>query len=666
MTEETIDLQTGLLTLLVLVAYIVSYLLKASAVTIVPPSGAVIVLGMLAGALLRWTAPRASASMTEFNSSVFTTLLLPPLIFESGFGLHAKAFFANLGSIMTFAIPGTIISTVVVGLFAWAASFGLAADKQLSIVEALLFGSLISATDPVSTLAIFHTLDADKTLDSLVFGESVMNDAVAIVLFGALLQYVDDPVTAGTLTLAFVQFVVVLVGSVVFGTLAAIALAFGTKHARLYLFPTMEATILLLTAFATYLLAGASQLSGITAVFAFGASVRHYAWYNLSSKGQEGCIFMFRSLAELAETVIFAYLGLSAFTFERAYEPIFIVACFMACLIGRAANVVPLSAALNCGRKTKITPAMQMVMWAAGLRGAVSYALALTLPTSSRPLLVATTHGVVVATIFTGGTMGPLLKLLGLNGSAAGGRPASSPRDGDYEMHDVAEHNSASRNTPLVASSSRQAAEAANVLGGLDGRRSVAVASSSARRSTSRRARYRSATAECWRSLDKRIILPLVSNKYNPNAPCHLIEFNHELELVPASLVPTAISEGVSSSDPALAVLLAEQRASNATGDYVPPSLNRLSSGSASSSSPSDAHGFDYVEAPLLPHSTHQPATDGADATYEAGALSSPSSPPSAEPSTSAEYSSHSLARNRSDSDDLANIPTSFYSPPEF
>ena len=512
---ESVDLQTGILTLLVLLSYILSYTLKSRNITLLPPSGAVILLGIVAGGVLKVVAPSTSSSLTQFDPSVFLTALLPPLIFESGFSVHHKRFFTNLGSIAAYAIPGTVISAAGIGLFTYAASLGLKSDHHLSLVEGLLTGALLSATDPVSTLAIFAQLGADPTTDALVFGESVMNDAVAIVLFSALLGYVNDPVTGSTLALAALQFVFVLAGSVLFGGAAAMATSALTKWAALYKFPTYEIMVLLLAAFSTYLFAVSIHLSGITAVFAFGASIRHYAWHNMSRAGQDGAIATFRSLAELAETVIFSYLGLSVFSFDGQYAPFFILVVFLACLVSRALAVVPLSLALNLGRKKKITPSMQLVLWAAGLRGAVSYALALSIPTKARDLLVATTHGVVLATIFCGGIMGPLLKVLDLTAD-----PETTRRDSD----------SASRHTLELVDVTAQSLPPTS-------RQRLFQTDSSIR---SRSKRYRSAAAECWRSLDKRVIVPLLSNKHVPHAPCHHVQFTRDLDLIPESLDPQA------------------------------------------------------------------------------------------------------------------------------
>ena len=116
-----------------------------------------------------------------FNPELFFYMLLPPIIFFAGYDLKQKHFFRNLGSVMTFAFAGTTIACFTTGLIMY--GFAYSAGLNFKFVDALLFGALISATDPVTVLAVFHELHVDAGLFSLTFGESVLNDAVAIVLY---------------------------------------------------------------------------------------------------------------------------------------------------------------------------------------------------------------------------------------------------------------------------------------------------------------------------------------------------------------------------------------------------------------------------------------------------------------------------------------------------
>ena len=122
-----------------------------------------------------------------FDSEIFFYVILPPIIFHAGYSMRKKQFFDNLGSILTFALLGTMISTVIMASMTWICAKMI--TIKLTFLETLYFGSIVSATDPVTTLAIFTDLNVDPLINSLVLGESLLNDAVAIVLCGAIEDY---------------------------------------------------------------------------------------------------------------------------------------------------------------------------------------------------------------------------------------------------------------------------------------------------------------------------------------------------------------------------------------------------------------------------------------------------------------------------------------------
>jgi sodium/hydrogen exchanger 8 len=157
-----------------------------------PESGVAMLVGILIGGAARLTV--TDLTLFSFSPEFFFFVLLPPIIFEAGYSLEKKHFFENIGAITLFAFGGTIISAFVVGwLTYWSSQLGLISVDKDNPMEALLFGSLISAVDPVATLSIMGSpeLQCDNLLYSLVFGESVLNDAVAIVLFKTFHKFYD-------------------------------------------------------------------------------------------------------------------------------------------------------------------------------------------------------------------------------------------------------------------------------------------------------------------------------------------------------------------------------------------------------------------------------------------------------------------------------------------
>jgi len=115
-------------------------------------------------------------------------LLLPPIIFESGYNMHKKPFFKNIGSVLAYAFGGTFIAIIFSSCFFYlCGSIGI--SYPFDWQQAWAFGSLISATDPVAVLAIFKEMDANENLYAIVFGESIFNDAIGIVMFETVMGF---------------------------------------------------------------------------------------------------------------------------------------------------------------------------------------------------------------------------------------------------------------------------------------------------------------------------------------------------------------------------------------------------------------------------------------------------------------------------------------------
>ncbi|KAF4023737.1 hypothetical protein G4228_015349, partial [Cervus hanglu yarkandensis] len=297
-------------------------------------------------------------------------------------------FFQNIGSITLFAVFGTAISAFVVGggiyFLGQFVCFILQADviSKLNMTDSFAFGSLISAVDPVATIAIFNALHVDPVLNMLVFGESILNDAVSIVLTntaeGLTRKNMSDVSGWQTFLQALGYFLKMFFGS------AAL---------------------------------------GIMAILFSGIVMSHYTHHNLSPVTQILMQQTLRTVAFLCETCVFAFLGLSIFSFPHKFEISFVIWCIVLVLFGRAVNIFPLSYLLNFFRDHKITPKMMFIMWFSGLRGAIPYALSLHLdlePMEKRQLIGTTTIVIVLFTILLlGGSTMPLIRLVDIEDAKA-------------------------------------------------------------------------------------------------------------------------------------------------------------------------------------------------------------------------------------------------------
>ncbi|XP_078121890.1 sodium/hydrogen exchanger 6-like isoform X2 [Sander vitreus] len=361
-----------------------------------------------------------------FDPEVFFNILLPPIIFHAGYSLKRRHFFRNIGSILAYAFMGTVISCFVIGLIMYGFVSFMKVVGQLGgdffFTDCLLFGAIISATDPVTVLAIFNELKVDVDLYALLFGESVLNDAVAIILSSSIAAYQpagdnSHSFEAMAMLKSFGIFLGVFSGSFALGVATGVMTALVTKFTKLRDFPLLETALFFLMSWSTFLLAEACGFTGVVAVLFCGITQAHYTFNNLSPDSQDRTKQLFELLNFLAENFIFSYMGLTLFSFQsHVFNPMFIIGAFVAVFLGRAANIYPLSFLLNLGRKNKIGYNFQHVMMFAGLRGAMTFALSIRdTATYARQMMFSTTLLIVFFTVWIcGGGTTPMLTFMSI------------------------------------------------------------------------------------------------------------------------------------------------------------------------------------------------------------------------------------------------------------
>jgi sodium/hydrogen exchanger 8 len=322
---------------------------------------------------------------------------------------------------------GTIISTFVVGgLSFYAAKAGLIQSIDgKNPMEALAFGALISAVDPVATLSIMGSADlqCDPLLYSLVFGESVLNDAIAIVLFKTFRMHYNPEGpdwSESAIPSALLSFVTVSLLSIVVGVALGLCASFIYKHTKISDFPRLETSLLFCFCYLSYATAEAISLSGIMALFFNGIVLSHYNSYNLSTTAQVASEQIFATLATVSETIVFLYMGMGVFTGRfRNWDILFSVLALSFCLLGRALNIFPLSWIANlCRKRNHISGKMQGVLWFVGLRGAIAFALSENMPGPNKETYATCTLSICIfTTVVCGGFTERILTTAGMKHS---------------------------------------------------------------------------------------------------------------------------------------------------------------------------------------------------------------------------------------------------------
>ena len=405
---------------------------------------------------------------------------MPPILFDSGYSLNQKDFFRNFTSIVLFATVGTVISAVTIGLslFALAEHGYIASLNAESPKEALLFGALLSATDPVATLAVLGQLRVEPQIHSIIFGESVLNDAVAIVLFQTINNLPATTrfhISGADAVEAMANFVGVAVGSVMLGTAIGLLTAFVTKRLLLQASVPTEVNVMMCMAYLAFISADEFGLSGLMAVFFSGCVMSHYAKYNLSPHGQQATHHLASTVANLAEQLTFMYFGFmilpmispscsEAEHLQQVFQVHwgFVGYTILLCLGSRALQILPLTLLVNFleGRgardeRTRISMRSACFIWFSGLRGAIAFALSLSLASENRRLLIPC---VVMVVLFTNIVLGqctvPMLQLLNIRRGVVGTGIESDDEDGMVPSPERA--GGSGRGRELVSLSARE------------------------------------------------------------------------------------------------------------------------------------------------------------------------------------------------------------------
>lgn len=361
-----------------------------------PEAAVCILVGMFVGVIAHYLSDKnSSIDDLPFDDELFLSLLLPPIIFEAALSVSKYEFKRRRGAIFMFSVFGTVISTFLSGLMVHYASVWLAkeGEKAFPMLDSLVFGALISSIDPVAILSVLSSLNLDQrdTIFILVFGESLLNDGIAITVFQTLVHRFDGRTTDGTTSLdeildALATFLISMFGSI------AVALACGCGAWVYFNFlgdmlpPVMEVGSFFLWALIPYYICDAVGWSGIVSIVAVGFFMDVYIagpkkdhtqhetlmdYHNFSNDSDSTRVtrdsaptvrsmnplprterihlsptadkhvrFVAHLTSTLSENAIFSYLGLFLFSNNYDWDPKMISISIFSCIMSRAVMVV--------------------------------------------------------------------------------------------------------------------------------------------------------------------------------------------------------------------------------------------------------------------------------------------------------------------------------------
>ncbi|MFT5132508.1 MAG: CPA1 family monovalent cation:H+ antiporter [Gammaproteobacteria bacterium] len=378
----------------------------------IPYTVFLVILGVLLGSMARNWPQLAQLQAFQLTPELVLFLFLPALIFESAFNLDARQLIKDLAPVLTLAIPALLISTAIIGLGLWWLI-------DMDIFIALLFGALISATDPVAVVALFKELGAPQRLTVLVEGESLLNDATAIVVFNIILGLViTGSFVWSDIGLATSSFLKVFIGGAVVGSVIGIVLSEMLYRLKAGLNSYLVMSIVL--AYASFAVAEhVLHVSGVMAVLAAAICLSIFGVSRVQQSAMNMVMETWEVIALVCNSLLFLLVGLSvniSVLFERR-EAIFVAILLM--LIARAATIYSMvPATTRLFKLPYVALGERHIMWWGGLKGGLAIAIVLSIPAeiAARDLLLDMTLGVVLFSLLVNApTIRPLMHWLGID-----------------------------------------------------------------------------------------------------------------------------------------------------------------------------------------------------------------------------------------------------------
>ncbi|XP_044538744.1 sodium/hydrogen exchanger 2-like [Gracilinanus agilis] len=379
--------------------------------SVVPESCLLIFVGLIMGGIIYGLNDKSPPIM---DSDIFFLYLLPPIVLDAGYFMPSRPFFENIGTILLYAVVGTLWNVLGIGLSLYGICqvdyFNL---RDVSLLHNLWFGTLIAAVDPVAVLSVFAEMHVNEKLHILVLGESLLNDAVTVVLYKLFQSFNEMPsITTVDILAGMGKFFVVGIGGVFIGLLFGMVAAFTTRFTKAI--RVIEPLFVFLYSYLSYLTAEMFHLSGIVAVIACAMSMKRYVEANISQKSHTTIKYFLKMWSSVSDTLIFIFLGVSTISENHEWNWPYICFTIIFCLVWRALGVLVLTFFVNKCHVNTVTRKDQFIIAYGGLRGAICFSLVFLLPDFPRKkLFIAATTVVILFTVFVQGmTIRPLVDLL--------------------------------------------------------------------------------------------------------------------------------------------------------------------------------------------------------------------------------------------------------------
>jgi len=357
----------------------------------------------------------------SLTNDLLMIIFLPALLFDAALHFPTKRLKAKAPVIITLTIPCVLLTAFATALFLEFEFSAFGVKPQMGFIHFLLFGAIIAATDPISVISLLKKLGVSNKLSFLIEGESLFNDATALVLYMIIIEAIN--IGFVSFTNSILKFIILCLGGILWGSIIGVFVSFLISIVEDYLTTIALTTV---TAYGTYLIAEKFGLSGILATVTAGLFIGHA----MSSKrntfihkkkiiynNKIAVISFWEYIVFFIISIVFLMMGFEVNLVHLINHLDLIILAFFAVMISRAISVfLPIPILNRIGHSVSFKNAI--VIWWGGLRGALSMVLVLSLSEEiiARDTLIAMTFGVVLLSlILQGSTMGVLINILGFS-----------------------------------------------------------------------------------------------------------------------------------------------------------------------------------------------------------------------------------------------------------
>nr|AEL79514.1 Na+/H+ exchanger isoform 2c [Myoxocephalus octodecemspinosus] len=368
----------------------------------IPESCLLIAVGLIVGAIMHSVKEEPPAVL---NSNVFFLYMLPLIVLDNGYFMPTRPFFENIGTVLWYAVVGTLWNSVGIGISLFAiCQFEVFGVQDINLQENLLFASIISTVDPVAALNVFDDIGVNEQTYIVIFGEGLFNDAVTVVLYNMFTFLAALPVVEATdVMVGTARFFVVALGGILFGLLFGFVAAFTTRFTHNV--RQIEPLFVFMYSYLAYLVAECFAISSVMALITCAVTMKYYVEENVSQRSCTTIRHVIKMLATISETLIFFFLGVVTITTEHEWNWAYILFTLLFAFIWRGIGILVLTQIINPFRTIPLNFKDQFGLAYGGLRGAICFALVFTLPDNinRKNLFVTASVAVIIFTVFLQG-----------------------------------------------------------------------------------------------------------------------------------------------------------------------------------------------------------------------------------------------------------------------